>query len=64
MLLLGIITSYNNLAEMYLIQACFFATLVVLLLAFRSSVRTPLLQSASRTVQSTRTLEKGLFLRA
>src|SRR5215210_3001934 len=33
-LLLGLVTKYDKVAEMYLIQVCFFVTLVVLLLAF------------------------------
>jgi hypothetical protein len=37
--LLGVLTEYNNVAEMYLIQACFFVTLVVLLLAFIDNIR-------------------------
>jgi hypothetical protein len=37
--LLGSLTKYNNVAEMYLIQACFFVTLVVLLLAFIDNMR-------------------------
>ncbi len=36
MLVLGTATEWNNLAEMYLIQACFFVTLICLLLAFRA----------------------------
>jgi len=36
--LLGIVTEYDKVAEMYLIQACFFVTLVILLLAFRTAV--------------------------
>lgn len=36
MLVLGTATEWNNLAEMYLMQACFFVTLVCLLLAFRA----------------------------
>lgn len=36
MLSLGVMTEWNNLAEMYLIQACLFATLIGLLLAFRA----------------------------
>jgi hypothetical protein len=36
MLVLGTATEWNNLVEMYLIQACFFVTLVCLLLAFRA----------------------------
>ena len=39
-LLLGGITKYDNVAEMYLIQGCFFVTLVILLLAFRGSIAT------------------------
>jgi len=35
-LLLGVATKYNNVAEMYLIEVCFLATLGILLLAFRS----------------------------
>ncbi len=38
-LLLGLITSYDNVAEMYLIWVCFLITLVVLLLAFRDNTR-------------------------
>jgi len=38
-LLLAGITRYDNVIEMYVIQACFLATLVILLLAFRDSVR-------------------------
>jgi hypothetical protein len=38
-LLLGSITRYNNVAEMYLILVCFLVTLVVLLLAFRDGAR-------------------------
>jgi hypothetical protein len=37
MLLLGIATSFDNVAIMYLIQASFLATLIALLLAFRES---------------------------
>jgi len=37
MLLLGIATKYDNVAEMYVIQACLLVTLIVLLLAFRSN---------------------------
>jgi hypothetical protein len=36
MLLLGIATKYNNVAEMYLIQICLLATVVILLLVFRT----------------------------
>ena len=39
-LLLGGITQYDNVAEMYLIQGCFFVSLVVLMLAFRNSIAT------------------------
>ena len=39
-LLLGGITRYDNVAEMYLIQGCFFVTLVILFLAFRDSIAT------------------------
>jgi len=39
-LLLGGITKYDNVAEMYLIEGCFFVTLVILLLAFRDSIAT------------------------
>jgi hypothetical protein len=38
MLTLGSLTDWNNVAEMYLIQACLLATLAVLLLAFRATV--------------------------
>src|SRR5918998_1714538 len=38
-LMLGSITKYDNVAEMYLVLVCFLATLVCLLLAFRASVR-------------------------
>lgn len=38
-LLLGGVTNYDNVIGMYLIQACFFATLVILFLAFRNNVR-------------------------
>lgn len=40
MLALGTLTDWNNLAEMYLIQACLLATLGALLLAFRDTVGT------------------------
>ena len=36
---LGVLTEYNNVAEMYLIQACLFVTLLVLLLAFIDNIR-------------------------
>ncbi len=39
--LLGRITGYDNLAEMYLIQVCFLVTLAVLFLAFRVGTRSP-----------------------
>jgi hypothetical protein len=39
MLLLGTVTAFNNVAKMYLIQCCLLATLIALLLAFRSSIR-------------------------
>jgi hypothetical protein len=42
-LLLGSITKYDNVAEMYLIQGCFLTTLGILLLAFKQSIRTMLL---------------------
>jgi hypothetical protein len=42
MLLLGIITKYNNVAEMYLIQACLLVTLIVLFIAFRGDIKSPL----------------------
>jgi hypothetical protein len=38
-LLLGSITKYDNVAEMYLVQVCFLATLVCLLLAMWDNVR-------------------------
>jgi hypothetical protein len=38
-LLLGSVTRYDNVAEMFLIQGCFLGTLVVLLLAFRDNVK-------------------------
>jgi len=43
MLLLGSITSFNNVAIMYLIQICFLVTLIVLLLAFKANTRANLL---------------------
>jgi len=42
-LLLGGITKYDNVAEMYFIQVCFLTTLGILLLAFKQSIRTTLL---------------------
>lgn len=41
MLLLGTATEFDNVAIMYLIQACFLVTLIVLLLAFKDSVVGP-----------------------
>jgi hypothetical protein len=41
-LLLGIVTKYDNVAEMYLIQVCLLVTLVVLLLAFRANNKSSL----------------------
>lgn len=38
-LLLGSITKYDNVAEMYLIQICLLVTLVILLLAFRDNIK-------------------------
>jgi len=38
-LLVGSITEYDNVVEMYLILACFLATLIILLLAFRNTTR-------------------------
>jgi hypothetical protein len=38
-LLLGWITGYDNVVEMYVIQFCFLATLIILLLAFKDNVR-------------------------
>jgi len=38
-LLLGSITEYNNVAEMYLVLVCFLATLACLFIAFRDNVR-------------------------
>jgi hypothetical protein len=43
MLLLGSVTGYNNVAEMYFILGLFLVTLIVLLLAFKGSVNTTLL---------------------
>jgi hypothetical protein len=39
MLLLGSLTRYNNVAEMYLIQGFFLFTLIILLLVFKTNVR-------------------------
>jgi hypothetical protein len=40
-LLLGLLTRYNNVAEMYLIVSCFLITAAVLLLAFRREIGLP-----------------------
>src|SRR5215212_1502490 len=42
-LALGILTKYNNVAEMYLIVSCFLVTASVLLLAFFREIRLPLI---------------------
>jgi hypothetical protein len=42
-LLLGLLTRYNNVAEMYLIVSCFLVTATVLLLAFRREIGLPLI---------------------
>lgn len=42
MLLLGTLTKYNNVAEMYLVQSCFLTTLICFLFAFRESIRSKL----------------------
>src|SRR5215218_3181208 len=42
-LLLGMLTRYNNVAEMYLIVSCFLVTAAVLLLAFRREIGLPLI---------------------
>ena len=42
-LLLGSLTRYNNVAEMYLIVSCFLITAAVLLLAFRREIGLPLI---------------------
>jgi hypothetical protein len=42
MLLLGVITKYNTVAEMYLIWVCFLVTLVIILLAFRRGIESEL----------------------
>ena len=39
MLLLGVATSFNNVAIMYLIQVCLLITLIVLLLAFKDDIQ-------------------------
>jgi hypothetical protein len=41
-LLLGNVTNYDNVDEMYLIQVCLLVTLVILFLAFRDSIRSSL----------------------
>lgn len=38
-LLLGLVTKYDNVVEMYLIQACLLVTLGILLLAFRDNIK-------------------------
>jgi hypothetical protein len=48
MLLLGIATKYDNVAEMYVIQICFLVTLGVLLLAFRADVKSANVEPALR----------------
>ena len=62
-LLLGIVTKYDTLAEMYLIQGCFLVTLVILFLAFRSNAKPwPLLfVPISLLVFSFRQYENMLF---
>src|SRR5215211_4787608 len=42
-LLLGLLTRYNNVAEMYLIVSCFLVTAAVLFLAFRREIGLPLI---------------------
>src|SRR5215211_1051473 len=42
-LLLGLLTRYNNVAEMYLIVSCFLITAAVLLVAFRREIGLPLI---------------------
>src|SRR5918994_2644132 len=42
-LLLGMLTRYNNVAEMYLIVSCFLVTAAVLLVAFRKEIGLPLI---------------------
>src|SRR5919112_2596287 len=42
-LLLGLLTRYNNVAEMYVVVSCFLITAVVLLLAFRREIGLPLI---------------------
>lgn len=42
MLALGVLTGYNVLVEMYVIQVCLLATMVVFLLAFKENVRASL----------------------
>ncbi len=39
MLLLGSLTQYNNVAEMYLVQGFFLVTLIVLLLVFKNDIK-------------------------
>src|SRR5215216_4342851 len=42
-LLLGLLTKYNNVAEMYLIVSCFLVTAAMLFLAFRREIGLPLI---------------------
>jgi hypothetical protein len=42
-LLLGLLTSYNNVAEMYVVVSCFLITAAVLLVAFRREIGLPLI---------------------
>lgn len=42
MLLLGIVTKYNNVAEMYLIQICLLVMLIILFSVFRANVKSSL----------------------
>ena len=42
-LLLGLLTRYNNVAEMYVVVSCFLITAVVLLVAFRREIGLPLI---------------------
>src|SRR5215212_6466049 len=42
-LLLGLLTRYNNVAEMYVVVSCFLITAAVLLVAFRREIRLPLI---------------------
>src|SRR5215212_5949132 len=63
-LLLGSLTRYNNVAEMYLIVSCFLITAAVLLLAFRREIGLPLIffvpsRSLSSASGNTRTCCSG-----